>query len=59
MSMALGWRDALQLAKDNLDRTPAAPAWLAQAVMAAQDVAPVLAPPPVRDEIAPEFFYPH
>jgi hypothetical protein len=57
--MAQGWRDALKLAKTNLDQTPAAPPWLAQAVAAAQNVAPALEPPPVREETAPEFFYPH
>jgi len=57
--MMQDWPGALKLAKDNLDQTPAAPAWLAQALAAAQHVAPALAPPPAREETAPEFFYPH
>ena len=57
--MTQDWLAALQRAKNNLEQTPAAPAWLAQALAAAQHVAPALAPPPVREETAPDFFYPH
>ena len=59
MSMPQDWRDALKLARDNLEQTPAAPLWLAQALAAALPVSSALAPPPVREETAPDFFYPH
>lgn len=59
MTMARDWLEALQLAKLALEKTPAAPAWLAQALAQAEQHAPALAAPRSGDEAVPEFFYPH
>lgn len=55
----LDWPDALQLARKNLEQTPAAPPWLVQVLAAAGEVAPALAPKIRPKENMPEFFYPH
>lgn len=53
------WPGALTLAREKLERTPDAPPWLARALRAAEPVAAALAPEAPREDIAPDFFYPH
>jgi hypothetical protein len=59
MNMPLDWLEALKSARKALKETPAAPVWLDQALAAAEDAGPVLAPPAQAEETVPEFFYPH
>ncbi|MGA7674152.1 MAG: hypothetical protein WCA78_03800 [Rhizomicrobium sp.] len=59
MNGSESWRTQLEECVDLLERTPAAPRWLAAAIGASVAHAEIFAPRTAPEKAPPDFYYPH